>query len=1625
MAKKFKVTLSVLLAALLCCALALGIVSEGGLNLTASAVETVSVWDGNLAAAGWLDTESDKAVAPSEYVEYAENKTITLGSAAALAYFSHEVYADVSHELDGYTVTLTVDIDLGGENNLWMPIGTTERSNFPTVRFSGVFDGNGHTISNFSSKRFYEAISYDSTAGYYIAYTNNDEQHKLPFGVKDGEEYCYGLFGVTADITVRDLTVKDVMFDMPGKNAGASKTLVTDGVGSIIGFNAGSCVVERCTAGTQDGADSIKNVMVTGGLVGRAYGYNQADGVVQTPYQNIEFIDCVNFIDLGIENEAEKKGGIAGFVQSFSTGKFVNCNNYGDLYGRYVGGIVAHFMGSQSNLGKAEISNCVNYGNVTARYEKDNAFAGGIIGLMQFNASHTLDGIAINDCRNYGTLQSSVDNGWSGAGGVTGWLQLPAEHEDKIIVKKFFNYGDITSGLQGGGIFGWISEKSPAFSGGFCGANTSGTNQAYIGSGVASTTPEYFINASNIPSTSVAEAGTPTETATLIYDETDNTVVVGAKYEGDEYYKVEIPSSVTKIELGAFAGQSKLTEVTFEADGTLSEIGDWAFAGTGIKEIALPSGVEKIGVAAFGDCGALKKAELPNSVQSVEQSAFANCASNLNIFLSSFEFTVGKYALPSDVYIIASDMNAYNSIKASANFEKYRDAATYPVTLEYYNLSSATAEKVAEETRLFGKAYNVVKDADGQWAENANITAVGPTAFVNTSWHTDENCTVAATLENVGALLAAEGMQTIKLYARTLGISDLFIPRNDIVYDENATYGTIAINALLSNNSKKVTNETVEITAFEYPDGTAETTSVPESFHNAGTYTVKITGDDASETTVKIVIHRAKVNLADRSALEWRVNGDISLLDRTIYIYNRTDGGKYPSLTLLRDGQRPGGVTSAAPKELAVIDSVVRASGGKLTLMPKENGFTATGSAHEQKDVGVYSSTYTLTALNENYVLEKSGTIINADARGLSVTINDDGTATVTKIWYAVNMNNWLVSSTGDYKINSRGYGSPIPFEIPKLVHGGNDDNGKITYALYDAHGELGEFTNVEFSKYMNGSLPAGTYRLRVNAPEVTYTETDASGNETTVQCARFYQDVTFTVEKARFNGERIAALLDALNGKRFECIVGETNMRDENAAVQAVVNGILEELRVAQPVNPKDSVWAPSDIKLQFNLASAMNNEYNSIFIKPSTAGVYTYYFRVAANNYIDVASREDSLLSFTVAAYGIVNLPSSADLSKVYNGEKQTADIVSGEAYSVTGNDGGVDAGEYAVTLTLNEPDCHLWAGQTLDNKSASSTIAFVISKALNEFMESPDIVRWVAGKFDEKENGFIGAAKFGVINYVITDVNDKVIYDISRGIDKRASMKAGVYILKATVDGNDNYNGLTESFTVRILAKAGLAWWATLIIVLGSLLVAAAIIFILWKKGVFQILTRKLTLAISTRASVEATIASVIAAKKMEEGRKSREAAIRKERREEAKKKAAEQRALPAEERAAALEAKAQAEEAKAEKLRAKIEAMRKRAERMREEATAEEAAIAESEAAATENENATKTVVPDAENEATVSQATEPVAEEVAATEQESPAPENEVTVSQATEPVAEEVAASEQESPAPENEAEKS
>ncbi|MBQ7917233.1 MAG: hypothetical protein IJ310_00265 [Clostridia bacterium] len=193
----------------------------------------METWDGSVAEVSEADL----------------NGVITIETAEELAGLAEEV--NLGNTFEGVTIKLDCDMDMA--NRTWTPIGMGNRSSLGEANvFKGTFDGNNKKIVGLSNKGYVPA-----------------EENKVLEG--DFSEtvytYHYGLFGITENATIKNLTVT-VDFDCE------EESLKGDSVGAIVGFANKGLTIDNCVAnGEVEGYDAI------GGLVGRTYYSNQSEQV--------------------------------------------------------------------------------------------------------------------------------------------------------------------------------------------------------------------------------------------------------------------------------------------------------------------------------------------------------------------------------------------------------------------------------------------------------------------------------------------------------------------------------------------------------------------------------------------------------------------------------------------------------------------------------------------------------------------------------------------------------------------------------------------------------------------------------------------------------------------------------------------------------------------------------------------------------------------------------------------------------------------------------------------------------------------------------------------------------------------------------------------------------------------------------------------------------------------------------------------------------------------------------------------------------------------------------------------------------------------------------------------------
>ena len=250
---------------------------------------------------------------------------VRIHNAEELINFSKSVSSGTSYS--GSTVYLDSDIDFTPLSREFQPIGKNE-----TLSFQGIFDGQGHIISNL-------ALNLSSV---YV-----------------------GLFGYTAGATIKNVVLDDSC-SFTNSYSSSNPT-----IGSISGYCA-SCAIESIVNMESVAYIGSGSNFCVGGIVGRL-----------TDLSTIK--NCVNYGTVTYSGNSTgdgQIGGITGMCAGSGTKSIQNCANYGAITNNgesedlYMGGIVGEFY-----YGIIVIENCVNGGRImNSKQASVNNYIGSVVG---------------------------------------------------------------------------------------------------------------------------------------------------------------------------------------------------------------------------------------------------------------------------------------------------------------------------------------------------------------------------------------------------------------------------------------------------------------------------------------------------------------------------------------------------------------------------------------------------------------------------------------------------------------------------------------------------------------------------------------------------------------------------------------------------------------------------------------------------------------------------------------------------------------------------------------------------------------------------------------------------------------------------------------------------------------------------------------------------------------------------------------------------------------------------------------------------------------------------------------------------------------------------------------------
>lgn len=197
-----------------------------------------------------------------------------------------------------------------------------------------------------------------------------------------------------------------------------------------------------------------------------------------------------------------------------------------------------------------------------------------------------------------------------------------------------------------------------------------------------------------------------------------------------------------------------------------------------------------------------------------------------------------------------------------------------------------------------------------------------------------------------------------------------------------------------------------------------------------------------------------------------------------------------------------------------------------------------------------------------------------------------------------------------------------------------------------------------------------------------------------------------------------------------------------------------------------------------------------------------------------IEIRDKAGNTYSKTVTIdYADITIPVIQD--KDYTGALQKADVQEKSDYTVTTNEGGTDVGAYDVIFTLNDIENTRWmtpeegSYYVIDEINGTLTMKFTINKVNNCFINELICKGFTYdGKkvTDPKTMSKFGNDKLSFTYYLDRECTKKTTTSDGAAVQGGNPSNAGVYYVKATVPGTDNYENLESNPVKFEISKAG---------------------------------------------------------------------------------------------------------------------------------------------------------------------------------------------------------------------------
>ena len=782
---------------------------------------------------------------------------------------------------------------------------------------------------------------------------------------------------------------------------------------------------------------------------------------------------------------------------------------------------------------------------------------------------------------------------------------------------------------------------------------------------------------------------------------------------------INFPQNVTKLPNSLFSGDVSLKK--FIIPDSVTEIGNTAFANTGITKIEIPAGVTTIGSGVFSTSAPAKGEEPVRTSIAVnfeEGSKLASIGSGCFAGLDSYTATFDP-----------ADKEAY-SVFAQAGYQVTLDGLTLP-TSKYFEFGwvDETSVVISGLTEAGKNQPDITIPDEVTVAEQSyNVVGIGDSVFAGTAGNgTQANTTLKRV--KLGANIEFIGGSAFK-YCTGLTIVDFSKATELERIGNNAFYDAKSVTAWDLSACTKLT--TVEDSAFLYGFSTTTTIKLPDSITSWGknvisSAPVKVYVDVTSTTFTTLV------SVLDKKSDTFTFGGETGVYKNLAYETQYKNGEYTVTIT--------GFASKATEKDEVVIPDEIK--GMKVTAVAEKAFSDANESYKQIKHVTIGKNVSQIG----NYAFASSngrmdGTLESVTFdEGVPVSVGMRAFQKYTTTFTTFNAGNRELTLGDNVFLGSSALkliNIPNVKSLGKGVFHGHEKtvgtliiNGEATCNSLTFKDSTGSESDVN-------SLTEMTIYALGSANEVKDEVKALGGIGSNILCLTNggVIDVTQNVDTTTglytpvYNGD----------GKVF----GGWYYSDNQKLTTTASHGTY----TAEWLNSAYTV-APTEVKLSYTYgdktptAGTVTVEASDTVASPDfTATTSSTYFTVTKNENVTFSVTPTSGLNageyegtivvttgdgatrtvpvtLTVAKKSI-SVPSEDNTKYTYTGEDQTYQVKADEAYTVTGNV-KKDAGEYTVTIKLNDKDNTVWAGK--DNAD-DLEYAFVIDKAAQDAPAAPTL-------------------------------------------------------------------------------------------------------------------------------------------------------------------------------------------------------------------------------------------------------------------------------------------------------------